>query len=53
MSSALEVADANFSLFNANVSLVRARYGLGTAYLTFEAALGLDPLGKELEIEKK
>jgi len=53
LSSALEVADANFSLFNANVSLVRARYGLGTAYLTFEAALGLDPLGKEPEIEKK
>ena len=53
LSSALEVADANFSLFNANVSLVRARYGLGTAYLSFEAALGLDPLGKEPEIEKK
>lgn len=53
LSSALEVADANYSLFNANVSLVRARYGLGTAYLTFEAALGLDPLGKEPEIEKK
>jgi len=53
LGSALEVADANFSLFNANVSLVRARYGLGTAYLTFEAALGLDPLGKEPEIEKK
>jgi outer membrane protein TolC len=53
LSSALEVADANYSLFDANVSLVRARYGLGTAYLTFEAALGLDPLGKEPEIEKK
>jgi outer membrane protein TolC len=53
LSSALEVADANYSLFNANISLVRARYGLGTAYLTFEAALGLDPLGKEPEIEKK
>ena len=53
LSSALEVADANYSLFNANVSLVRARYGLGTAYLTFEAALGLDPLGKEPEIENK
>lgn len=53
LSSALEVADANYSLFTANVGLVRARYGLGTAYLTFEAALGLDPLGKEPEIEKK
>jgi outer membrane protein TolC len=53
LSSALEVADANYSLFNANVNLVRARYGLGTAYLSFEAALGLDPLGKEPEIEKK
>ena len=53
LSSALEVADANYSLFNANISLVRARYGLGTAYLAFEAALGLDPLGKEPDIEKK
>jgi len=51
LSSALEVADANYSLFNANVNLVRARYGLGTAYLALEAALGLDPLGKDPENE--
>jgi len=53
LSSALAVADANFNLFSASVNLVRARYGLGTAYLSFEAALGLDPLGKEPEIEKQ
>jgi outer membrane protein TolC len=47
LASALQVADANVSLFEAAVDLVRARYGLGLAYLTFESALGLDPLGKE------
>jgi outer membrane protein TolC len=45
------VADANVSLFEAAVDLVRARYGLGLAYLTLESALGLDPLGKEPNLE--
>lgn len=52
LSSALEVADANYSLFNANVELVRARYGLGVSYLNLESSLGLDPLGKEPDLEK-
>jgi len=51
LSSALEVADANVSLFEAAVDLVTARYGLGLAYLNLESALGLDPLGKEPELE--
>ena len=51
LSSALQVADAIVSLFEANVEFVRARYGLGVAFLDLEAALGLDPLGKEPDIE--
>lgn len=47
LASALEVADANVSLFEAEVALVRERYGLGIAFLNLEAALGLDPFGKE------
>ena len=51
LSSALQVADANVRLFEASVALVQARYGLGIAYLNLEAALGLDPLGKEPNFE--
>jgi len=47
LASALEVADANISLFEADVALVRQRYGLGVAFLNLEAAVGLDPFGKE------
>jgi outer membrane protein TolC len=47
LASALEVADANVSLFEAEVAFVRERYGLGVAFLNLEAALGLDPFGKE------
>jgi len=47
LASALQVADANVSLFEAEVTLVRERYGLGISYLNLEAALGLDPFGKE------
>jgi outer membrane protein TolC len=47
LASALEVADANVSLFEAEVGLVQERYGLGIAFLNLEAALGLDPFGKE------
>lgn len=47
LSSALQVADANVRLFEAEVALVRERYGLGISYLNLEAALGLDPFGKE------
>jgi outer membrane protein TolC len=51
LSSALQVADANVRLFEAAVNLVRARYGVGVAYLNYESALGLDPMGKEPTIE--
>ena len=50
LASALEVADANVSLFEAEVALVQERYGLGVAFLNLEAALGLDPFGKEPRI---
>ena len=51
LSQALQVADANVRLFEAEVGLVNARYNLGIAYLNLETALGLDPLGKEPIIE--
>jgi outer membrane protein TolC len=51
LSSALQVADATVRLFEAEVDLARARYSLGITYLNLEAALGLDPLGKEPQIE--
>ncbi len=47
LASALEVADANVRLFEAEVEVVKERYGLGLSYLNLEAALGLDPFGKE------
>jgi outer membrane protein TolC len=47
LATALQVADANVSLFEAEVTLVQQRYGLAIAYLNLEAALGLDPFGKE------
>jgi outer membrane protein TolC len=47
LASALEAADANVRMFEAEVTLVTERYGLAIAYLNFEAALGLDPFGKE------
>jgi outer membrane protein TolC len=47
LASALQVADANVRLFEAAVQLVSQRYGLGIAFLNLEAALGLDPFGKE------
>ena len=47
LASALQVADANVSLFEAEVALVTERYSVALAYLNFEAALGLDPFGKE------
>jgi outer membrane protein, multidrug efflux system len=51
LATALQVADANVSLFEAEVQLVSSRYGVGIAYLNLEAALGLDPFGKEPKIE--
>ncbi len=47
LSTALAVADASLSLFQAEVNLARARYSLGVALLDLRSAVGLDPLGKE------
>ena len=47
LSTALAVSDAALRLFEAEVSLARARYSLGVALLDLRAAVGLDPLGKE------
>ena len=47
LSNALQVADANVSLFEAEVELARQRNGLALALLNVRAAQGLDPFGKE------
>ena len=47
LTGALEVADANVSLFEADVAHVRERYGLTLAVLGLNEALGLDPFSKE------
>ncbi len=47
LSTALTVADATVSLFEAEVAQAQSRYALGVALLGFRAAVGLDPLGKE------
>jgi outer membrane protein TolC len=44
---ALAAADAALQLFNAEVELVRAQYGVATALLDLRAALGFDPFGRE------
>jgi outer membrane protein TolC len=48
LARAIDLADANVSLFEAQVALVRERLSLGLAFLDLRAALGLDPLGREL-----
>lgn len=50
LSSALQVADANVQLYDAEVQFVRQRYGLAIAYFNLEAAQGLDPFGKEPQL---
>ncbi|NRD66441.1 TolC family protein [Corallococcus exiguus] len=47
LSTALTLADASLSLFEAEVALAQNRYGLGVALLGLRAAVGLNPLGKE------
>jgi len=47
LATALEVADATVRLFEAEVGQVRQRFNVGIAFLNLEAALGLDPFGKE------
>ena len=48
---ALEMADANLRLFEADVALARGRFGLGLALLDLRSALGLGPFGKEPSLE--
>ncbi len=50
LSNALQVADANVSLFEAEVEVARQRNGLAMALLNLRAAQGLDPFGKEPKI---
>lgn len=52
LTSMLQVEQANLSLFEAEVSLIQQRFGLGVAYLNLEAALGLDPFGQEPKREE-
>ncbi len=47
LATALEAADASVSLFEAEVAFAQQRYGLVTAYLNIESAIGLDSFGKE------
>ena len=47
LGSALQVADATVSLFEAEVEVARQRSGLAVALLNLRAAQGLDPFGKE------
>jgi len=47
LARALELADANVRLFEAEVALAGERFALGRAFLDLRAALGLDPLGRE------
>lgn len=46
LARALEVADANLRLFEAQVAQARERLALGLAFLDLRASLGLDPLGR-------
>lgn len=47
LARAIEVADANLRLFEAEVALAREQYTRALAWLDLRAALGLDPLGGE------
>jgi outer membrane protein TolC len=50
LGTALQVADANVSLFEAEVEVARQRHSLAQALLNLRAAQGLDPFGKEPKI---
>ena len=47
LARAIEVADANLRLFEAEVTLTREYYAKALAWLDLRAALGQDPLGRE------
>lgn len=51
LGTALQVADANVRLFEAEVALVNARFGLGMAFLNLRAAEGKDPFGREVTVK--
>jgi outer membrane protein TolC len=50
LGSVLQVADANVSLYEAEVEVARQRYGLAIVLLNLRAAQGLDPFAKEPKI---
>ena len=50
LGNALQVADANVRLFEAEVEFARQRHGLAQTLLNLRAAQGLDPFGKEPKI---
>ena len=50
LGNALQVADANVRLFEAEVDVARQRHGLAQTLLNLRAAQGLDPFGKEPKI---
>ena len=50
LGNALQVADANVRLFEAEVEVARQRHGLAQTLLNLRAAQGLDPFGKEPKI---
>jgi outer membrane protein TolC len=47
LARAIEVADANLRLFEAEVALAREHYAKALAWLDLRSALGQDPLGRE------
>lgn len=49
LARAFEVADANVQRFEAEVTLARGRYARALAWLDLRAAVGQDPLGREMQ----
>jgi len=47
LATAFALADANAQLFDAEVSLARARYSMALALIDLRRAYGLDPFGRE------
>ncbi|MBS1151748.1 MAG: Outer rane efflux protein [Myxococcaceae bacterium] len=48
LASTLQVADASLRRFEAEVELARGQYGLALSLLDLRAAIGVDPLGREV-----
>ncbi len=53
LTGALEAADANVSLYEAEVGFIRERFGLAIAFLNLRLALGIGPFGQNSENGKK